>query len=79
MSERLRLRAQGIRDEKVEDANTAERVGGVMVDMVVEMDALKAKLDEFMGFTYIGVIEFQPEGGGVSIGVKTTCENWEVK
>lgn len=79
MSERLKLRAQGIRDETVQDANTAERVGGVMMDTIAELDDLKAKLDDFIGFTYIGAINFLPDGGGVQIGVKTTCENWNVE
>lgn len=79
MSEALKERAMGIRDEIKDEANTAERVGGVMVDTVQELDQIKAKLDEFMGFTYIEGIEIPAGGGGVVIGVKTTCEEWEVK
>lgn len=79
MSEALKLRAQVIRNETVRDANTSERVGGVMMDTITELDDLKAKLDDFIGFTYIGAINFLPDGGGAQIGVKTTCENWNVE
>lgn len=78
MSDLLKERAIEIRDETKEEANTAERVGSVMVDTVQELDEIKAKLDEFMGFTYIESIEIPAEGGGVVIGVKTTCKEWEV-
>lgn len=78
MSEALKKRAEEIRNETNKKANTAERVGGVMVDTVQELDEIKTKLDEFMGFTYIESIEIPAEGGGAAIGVKTTCENWEV-
>lgn len=79
MSDLLKERAIEIRDETKEEANTAERVGSVMVDTVQELDEIKAKLDEFMGFTYIESIEIPSEGGGVILGVKTTCKEWEVK
>lgn len=79
MSDLLKERAIEIRDETKEEANTAERVGSVMVDTVQELDEIKAKLDEFMGFTYIESIEIPAEGGGVILGVKTTCKEWEVK
>lgn len=79
MSERLKLKAQGIKDETVQDANTAESVGGVMVDTIADLDDLKAKLDDFMGFTYIGAINFLLGGGGVQIGVKTTCDSWKIE
>lgn len=79
MSEELKKRAQEIRDETAREANTAERVGGVLVDIVKEHDELEKKLSEFMGFTYIGSIEIPAGGGGVRIGVKTTCKEWEVE
>lgn len=79
MSKELRERAEAIMAETREGENTPERVGGVMVDTIVEMDAVKAKLDEFMGFTYVSRIEIPTEGGGVVLGVKTTCENWGIE
>lgn len=79
MGEALRKRATEIRDETTEGANTAERVGGVMVDTIVELDEVRTKLDEFMGFTYVECITIPADGGGVVLGVKTTCKEWEVR
>lgn len=78
MSAELKKRAEQIRDETVRKANTAERVGGVMVDTVAELDTLKVKLEEFMGLTYISAIEVPAEGGGAVIGVRTMSKEWEV-
>ena len=75
----LKQRAEEIRDETKKGANTSERVGGVLVDTVQELNDVKAKLDEFMGFTYIDSIEIPAEGGEVILGVKTTCKKWEVE
>ncbi len=75
----LKQRAEEIRDETKKGANTSERVGSVLVDTVQELNDVKAKLDEFMGFTYIESIDFPAEGGTVIIGVQTTCKEWEVK
>ena len=96
MSEALKKRAEEIRNETAKKANTSERVGGVLVDIVTELDGLsdeitgeeglkkqveelKLKLDEFLGFTYIESTDFPAEGGTVKIGVKTTCKEWEVE
>lgn len=79
MSKALEKRAEEVRYETGKQANTSDRVGGVMVDTIRELDELKAKLDEFMGFTYIENIEIPAKGGGVVIGVKTTCKEWEVE
>ena len=40
MSDALRSRAEGVRDETKKRANTAERVGSVLVDIVTELDEL---------------------------------------
>ena len=40
MSVALRSRAEGVRDETKKRANTAERVGSVLVDIVTELDEL---------------------------------------
>ena len=79
MSEELKKRAEEIRDETAREANTAERVGGVLVDIVSETQELRAKLEEFMGLTYISAIEIPAEGGGAVLGVKTMCKEWEVE
>lgn len=79
MSEELKRRAEDVRNETVKGANTAERIGGVMVDTIQELNDIKATLDEFMGFTYMESLELPAEGGEVKIGVKTTCKEWEVK
>lgn len=79
MSKALEKRAEEVRYETGKQANTSDRIGGVMVDTIRELDELKAKLDEFIGFTYIESIEIPAEGGGVVIGVKTTCKEWEVE
>lgn len=79
MNEELRKRAEEIRDETTRGANTAERVGGLLVGIVTETQELRAKLEEFMGLTYISTIEIPAEGGGVVLGVKTMCKEWEVK
>lgn len=78
MSAELKKRAEQIREETTDGANTADRVGGVMVDTVNELDVLKTKLEEFMGLTYISAIEVPAEGGGAVIGVKTMTKEWEV-
>lgn len=57
MSEALKKRAEAIRNETTKNANTAQRVGGVMVDTVRELDEIKAKLDSierFQGVVYFG-------------------------
>lgn len=88
----LKQRAEEIRDETQKGANTAERIGGLLVDIVdcfsalsKENEELKGqvkeltnKVNEFMGFTYIESVDFPAEGGTVKIGVKTTCKEWEV-
>ena len=78
MSAELKKRAEQIREETIDGANTADRVGGVMVDTVAELDALSAKLEEFMGLTYISAIEVPAEGGGAVVGVRTMSKTWEV-
>lgn len=88
----LKQRAEEIRDETQKGANTAERIGGLLVDIVDCFSALSkeneelkrqvkeltGKVDEFMGFTYIESVDFPAEGGTAKIGVKTTCKEWEV-
>lgn len=79
MSGSLKQRAIEIRDETNYEGNTAERIGNLMLDIIQELEDTRAKLDEFMGFTYIESIDFPAEGGTAKIGVKTTCKEWEVK
>lgn len=88
----LKQRAEEIRDETKKGANTSERVGSLLVEIVDHFSALSKeneelkrqvgeltdKVNEFMGFTYIESIDFPAEGGTVKIGVKTTCKEWEV-
>ena len=78
MSEELKRRAEEIRNETARNGNTAERVGGVLVDMAGELDEVRKRLDEFMGFTYIDRVDFPTNGGVVKLGVKTNCE-WGVE
>lgn len=47
MSTELKKRAEQIREETIRKANTAERVGGVLVDIVAELDDLSARLGEY--------------------------------
>ena len=58
---------------------TIKEINGAVGILKTELDAAKEKLDEFMGFTYIGKVEIRSDGGGVNVGVKTTCEDWEAK
>ena len=88
MAKTLKQRAEEIRNETEEGANTAKRVGRVLVDIVDRIEGeegltkqvqdLKQKMSEFIGFTYIENVDFPAEGGTVRIGVKTTCKEWEV-
>lgn len=45
MSEALKRRSEEIRNETGRGANTSERVGGVLVDIVAELDDLSARLE----------------------------------
>lgn len=78
MSEELQKKAEEIRDETRIGKVTAERVGNILIGIIEELDNLKEKQDDFLGFTYIDSVDFPAEGGTVRIGVKTTCKEWEV-
>lgn len=43
-----------------------------------ELEAVRKKLDEFIGFTYIDSVEIPARGGDVRVGVVTTNKEWEV-
>lgn len=79
MSELLKRQAEEIRDEVQKGANTAERVGGVLVEIVKEQDKLWSKLEEFIGFTYIESVEIPADGSEVKVGLKTMAKNWETE